>query len=361
MEQEQHYKVNRYIFLACIIVFALLLLYSLSEFLTAFLGAVILYVLSKPAMIWLVEKKKWKKPLAAIALIVVSFFIFLLPVILAGSLLYKEISIVVSNPSIIIEPLKDIDVLLKDRLHFTLLSTQNLEKIQLFAGQSLSIVLNTGLNFFTNITMMYFFLYFLMVNINKIEKGVEQYLPFNNDSVKLFGNELVAQTISNAIGIPLIAVIHGLLGFIAYLIAGIDQAGFLGVVTAFASVVPVVGTALVWVPVSIFLFINGATGYGIFILAWGIIVIGLSDNLIRFLLAKKMADVHPVVTVLGIILGLKYFGITGLIFGPLLISYFLILLKIYYTQYQKIEPEKKKEKSILPAYLRFPLHGKKNT
>ena len=68
------------------------------------------------------------------------------------------------------------------------------------------------------------------------------------------------------------------------------------------------------------------------------------DNVIRFVLAKKMADVHPVVTVLGIVFGLNYLGITGLIFGPLIISYFLILLKIYNTEYQKpIGLQKKKE------------------
>jgi len=360
METNQHYKVNRNIFLACIIVFALLLLYSMLEFLTAFLGSVILYVLCKPAMHWLIEKRQWKKPIAAIVLLIASFFIFLLPISLAGGLLYKEINIIVSNPQSIIQPLTEIDLFLKEQFHITVMSIQNLEKIQSFLGKTLSIALNTGLNFFTNMTMMYFFLYFLLVNINKIEENLEVYIPFNSDTVKIFGNELVAQTVSNAIGIPLIAVIHGLLGFVAYLITGMEQAAFLGVLTAFASVIPVVGTALIWIPVSIFLLVKGDTGYGIFLLAWGVIVIGLSDNLIRFLLAKKMADVHPVVTVLGIIIGLKYFGIAGLIFGPLLISYFLILLKIYYTQYQHKQPEKKKEKSILPAYLKFPLQGKKN-
>ncbi len=359
METNQQFKINRYIFLACIIVFALLLMYSMLAFLTAFLGSVILYVLCKPVMNWLVEKKQWKKGLAATIIIIVSFFIFLLPVLFAGGLLYKEVSIIVSNPSIIIEPLKELDNLLQQQFHITVLSVQNLDKIQQFAAQSLSIVVNTSLNFFTNITMMYFFLYFLLVNIHKIEEGIRTYIPFDDDTVKLFVNELVSQTISNAIGIPLIAIIHGLLGFIAYMITGIEQAAFLGVITAFASVIPVVGTALVWLPASLFLFMKGDTSFGIFLLLWGFIVIGLSDNLLRFLLAKKMADVHPVITVLGIIIGLKYFGITGLIFGPLIISYFLILLKIYFTEYKSPAQIPKPEKNIIPAYLKFPFQHKK--
>jgi predicted PurR-regulated permease PerM len=119
METNQQFKINRYIFLACIIVFALLLMYSMLAFLTAFLGSVILYVLCKPVMNWLVEKKQWKKGLAATIIIIVSFFIFLLPVLFAGGLLYKEVSIIVSNPSIIIEPLKELDNLLQQQFHIT--------------------------------------------------------------------------------------------------------------------------------------------------------------------------------------------------------------------------------------------------
>jgi predicted PurR-regulated permease PerM len=110
----------------------------------------------------------------------------------------------------------------------------------------------------------------------------------------------------------------------------------------------------------VYLFVTHQNGHGSFLLAWGLVVIGLSDNLIRFTLAKKMADVHPVVTVLGLIMGLKYFGITGLIFGPLIISYFIILLKIYYTEYQKPASEKKKlKKSLNSNYFNFSITNKR--
>ena len=64
-----------------------------------------------------------------------------------------------------------------------------------------------------------------------------------------------------------------------------------------------------------------------------------------------MADVHPIITVLGVILGLQYFGILGLIFGPLLISYFFILLKIYYVEYQKPVLARQKKRQIMPVYM----------
>jgi len=69
---------------------------------------------------------------------------------------------------------------------------------------------------------------------------------------------------------------------------------------------------------------RGNTWQGFAVLAWSALIMGSADNVIRFVLAKRMADVHPVVTVLGVIMGLNYMGVPGLIFGPLLISYFII-------------------------------------
>jgi predicted PurR-regulated permease PerM len=197
-------------------------------------------------------------------------------------------------------------------------------------------------------------------NINRMEAAVIFYLPFKIDKIKLFGDELVQQTFSNTIGIPASSIAQGLAGFLCYWIAGINQAGFWGVVTGFAALIPVVGTGLVWVPAAIYLFIIGHTWQAIFVIVFGALIMGTLDNIIRFILAKKMADVHPIVTVLGVILGLKYFGFLGLIFGPLLISYFFILLKIYYVEYQQpILQRPGKKRQIMPVYMQPFLGTKK--
>lgn len=320
--------------LAIIILFAIFLLYSLVQFLTAFLAAIMFYVLSKSPVEWLIKKKRWSKPMAALLVIVVSFFIILLPISLLATMLYSKIISVTGNTQMIIGPLKDLDAYLQAHFHFTLLSSKNIDQLTAWLTNFISSALNQGLNLVSDISMMYFFLYFLIVNINRMEAAVIFYLPFKRSKIKMFGHELKAQTLSNAVGIPLIAVVQGLVIYISFLIAGMNEAGFWAVITGFSSIVPVVGTALVWVPVAIYLMATGHTWQGIFILAWGSIVLSVVDNFVRFALAKRMADVHPIVTVLGVIIGLHYFGITGLIFGPLLISYFIILLKIYYLEFQ---------------------------
>lgn len=357
MENQQNHKVNQYIFLSVIVLFAVFLLYSLMSFFTAFLGAIMFYVLSKPMVEWLMKKRKWKKTWAALLVIVLSFFIILLPITLLGAMLFQKVSMVANNVSAITEPLSHLDAVLQERFHFTLLSEQNLSQLQTYITEFISGALNQGLNLFSTITMMYFFLYFMIMNINRMEAAIIFFLPFKRSQIAIFGNELEAQTFSNAVGVPLIALVQGLCAYIAFLIAGLNEAGFWAIVTGFASIIPIVGTGLVWVPAGIYMLTTGGTWQGVFIIAWGAIVLSSMDNIVRFVLAKKMADVHPVVTVLGVIIGLNYFGITGLIFGPLLISYFIILLRIYYKKYQ-VTGRTRRRRSIPGSYLNLPFLGR---
>jgi predicted PurR-regulated permease PerM len=359
MENAKDLKVNKYIFLAIIILFAIFLFSSLIQFVSAFLGSIMLYVLSKSFACWLI-KKGWSKSMTSILIIIISFFLILLPIAGLVSLLYNKISAVLIHPTIITDAVKQVDAVVQKRFHYKLISDETIHSIQSFASTLLSAVLTQSLNFVTTILMMYFFLYYMHQNINRMEAAIIFYLPFKKDKIKLFGDELVQQTFSNTIGIPAISVAQGLAGFLCYWIAGINQAGFWGVVTGFAALIPVVGTGLVWVPAAIYLFIIGHTWQAIFVILFGALIMGTLDNIIRFILAKKMADVHPIVTVLGVILGLKYFGFLGLIFGPLLISYFFILIKIYYVEYQQpILQRPGKKRQIMPVYMQPFLGTKK--
>jgi len=352
METSKDYKVNRYFFLAIILIFGILLLFSLIQFFTAFLSAVIFYVLSKPSLEWLVKKKRWKKSRAAILVIIVSFFIILMPITLLVTLLYNKITHVLINPTEVINMLKHFGDVIKEKTGFQIISSDTLSKVQTYATTLLSAILNQGLGFFTTITMMYFFLYFMVINMNRMEAAIIFYLPFKREKINMFGKELVAQTFSNAVGVPLIAIAQGFLGFISYSIAGVDEAGFWGVITGFCSIIPIVGGGIVWIPTAIFQVVIGHTWQGFFIILWGFLLMGTIDNIIRFILAKRMADVHPIITVLGVIMGLKYFGFIGFIFGQVLISYFIILLKIYYVEYQQpVTARPSKPKQIMPSYM----------
>ncbi|HET9429642.1 MAG TPA: AI-2E family transporter, partial [Chitinophagaceae bacterium] len=143
-------------------------------------------------------------------------------------------------------------------------------------------------------------------------------------------NKLV---ISNAIGIPVIAIAQGVIGLIGYLIIGVKEPFFWFGVTCIAAMIPVVGAALAYVPIGILFFANGQNWQGIAVLLYGFLIIGSADNILRFTLLRRLGDVHPLTTVFGVIIGLNLFGFIGLVFGPLLISLFILLLKIYSTEF----------------------------
>lgn len=349
----QDNKINRYFFLSFILLIGFFLLYSLSAFTTSFLAAIMFYVLSKQSVTWLIKKKKWSKNAAAILVIIISFFIILIPISLMVAMLYKKAITVSQNTNEFIEPLKHLDLQIRDQFHFTLLSEKNLAQIQSLITNFISTLLGQGLNLLSSIGMMYFFLYFMIININRMEAAILLYLPFKREKITVFGDELKAQTLSNAVGVPLIAVAQGFFAYIAFLFTGVHESGFWAVLTGFASIIPIIGTGLIWLPIAIYQLANDQTWQGIAVIVWGFLFLGTVDNVIRFVLANKMADVHPIVTMLGVILGLQYFGITGLIFGPLIISYFIIFLKIYYTEYQKPLPPPKKPKIISTGF-KFP-------
>lgn len=98
---------------------------------------------------------------------------------------------------------------------------------------------------------------------------------------------------------------------------------FWGVVTCVATIVPLLGTALVWLPLAAYLGLIGHWGAAVGLLAYGVVVITQVDNLARFVLQKRMADTHPLVTIFGVIIGLSLFGFMGVIFGPVLLSIFI--------------------------------------
>ena len=129
------------------------------------------------------------------------------------------------------------------------------------------------------------------------------------------------------------AIIQGGVAMIGYLLFGAPNILMLGFLTCFATIIPMVGTALVWFPVAAYLAISGDWFNAIGLFGYGAIVVSQSDNLIRFILQKKMADTHPLITIFGVVIGLPIFGFMGVIFGPLLLSLFFLFVDMFKKEY----------------------------
>ena len=167
----------------------------------------------------------------------------------------------------------------------------------------------------------------MLVNGRYMENALYEYIPLRDENMSKISKEVNMMVVSNSLGIPLVAFAQGLVGLIGYLILGVDQPFFWFGVTCIAGMIPVIGAALAYIPLIIIFFAAGKNWQGVAMFFYGFGVIGTVDNVLRFSLLKKMANVHPLTTVFGVIIGLNLFGFIGLIFGPLLISLFTVLLK----------------------------------
>lgn len=320
-------------FIALIIFLGIVLFQELWFFLSAFLGSVTFYVIMRERMFYLTEQKKWKPATAAWVLMLLSFFVILVPIGLLGNILYSKISYVVMHSTELIASLKLTIANIKEKIGYRLIDPNAIDKLGPYIAELLPKVLGVTLNTLTLVASMYFILYFMLVNGRKMEEALYEYIPLKDDNVELIGAEVKNMVISNVIGIPLIALIQGVVALIGYLILGVSEPWLWFVATCIAAMMPVVGAALIYVPLTVMLLAQGHTGRGIAMGIWGFGVVGLVDNLFRFILNKKLGDIHPLITIFGVIIGVQLFGFIGLIFGPLLISMFILLLRIYSSEF----------------------------
>jgi predicted PurR-regulated permease PerM len=326
-------RVRQFFFILIILLLFILLFLELNIFLPALLGAITLYILLHKWMLYLTEKKKWRKGWTALLLMLFSLVVILLPVGLLINMLSSKVNYAIQHSSELTAALNTVVADIDRQFNIKLLSEENINKIGTGIANSLPKILGATFNTLTNIFFMYFILYFMLVNSRKMEDLLYEHIPLKDENVAKIGKEIHTMVYSNAIGIPLIAFAQGLIALPFYLIIGVKEPWFWFGVTCIAAMLPVVGAALAYVPLAIIFFANDETTKGLLMLFYGFGVIGTVDNVLRFTLLKKLGNVHPLITVFGVIIGLSLFGFIGLIFGPLLISLFLLLLKIYTSEF----------------------------
>jgi predicted PurR-regulated permease PerM len=292
-----------------------LICWNLALFIPSVLGAVTLYIVCRKFNYYLIEEKNWKPWASSMFLMVASLIILILPVYFIVDMLVAK----AGNAQAYMEKfnifLEKIHQFVYQKVGFDILSKENITKVTNFAGTLSTKALNTTVNTFTVIVSMYFILYFMFAKARLFEKIVSRAMPFKRKNIQLLGDKFIKLVMANAIGIPVVALGQGLVALIGYWIFGCPSPMLLFALTAVASMLPVVGAAIVYVPVGIFMIAEGQSGGGIGILLYGLIIVGLTDNLLRFTLLKKLEDIHPLVTVFGIILGMNIFGFMGLVFA----------------------------------------------
>ena len=287
----------------------------------------------RKSMFYLTITKKWRTGWTAALLMFLSLIVILLPIAVLINMLSSKITFAVQHSNELIGALKKIVDDIEQKFDFEIVSDENINKLGKIITGGIPKLLSATFNTLGTIFFMYFILYFMLVNGKKMENNIYEHIPLKDENAAMLGKEIRNMVLSNAVGIPVIALLQGLVALIGYLVIGVDEPLFWFVVTCITAMLPVVGAALAYVPLALIFFANDHAGKGIFMLIYGFGVIGTVDNIFRFTLAKKIGNVHPLVTVFGVIVGLSVFGFIGLIFGPLLISLFLLLLRIYSNEF----------------------------
>jgi predicted PurR-regulated permease PerM len=330
--------VRQLLVLFIILFLGVLIFKELVPYISGVLGAITLFVISRNWMKKLVAKG-WKKSLAAGLLMLASFIVILIPIGLVAIMLSSKIKKAMTHSEKIIDIIKDQIEKLEVSFNYNLSNTLDSSSITNWISKNLQNVAGGTLNATIAIAIMYFLLYYMLINQEKLKGLLTSYIPLGKENVTLIGKESDISVRSNALGIPLVALFQGIVALIGYLIFGVPEPLFWFTITAISSLIPFLGTAMGIIPVSILLFSQGQTWPAIGILIYGFTVVGLTDNLVRLYVLEKLSSVHPLITLIGVVIGVPLFGFIGLIFGPLLISLFLLILKIYKKEYGNEEDE----------------------
>lgn len=325
------YRTNRYKFVlvSFLIILGLILFKELRVYMSSFLSAATLYVLLRGQMAFLVEKWKFRRGFAAVLLTLEALLLFLIPLTGIAFLVIDTVTGITIDPKEIIDGVNNFVAALEDKLEFKIFTPDNLSSLPKIGGNILQ-SLGAGIySLIINSIFSMFILFYMLLNYKEFAEMVREILPLKDENKQILGEETKLIIQANAIGIPLLAIIQGVFAYVGYMFFGVENTLLYAILTGFATIIPVLGTALVWVPLSIGVILSGDLAHGIGLGLYGLFIIGGVDNVARLLLQKVLADIHPLITILGVIIGIPMFGFWGVIFGPLLLSLFVLFFNMY--------------------------------
>jgi Predicted permease len=313
-----------------IVVLGAVVAYAIAPYASGLLGAAILYVIGAPI------HRRLSRLIGAHAAAALVLVLLAVLIILPGAWL---LNLVIVQAPIMLRNLQNSTFL-------TRLSDLRVDGVDLGAqiasasGALISWLSGHAIGFFgsatrsaLNLVIAFFALYYLLISASTAWRWVAAFLPFSKESNEQLRERFTSITEAMLLGTALTAVLQGALIGFGFWMVGLSNAVFWGVITAFASVLPVLGSALVWLPGAIVLLAQQRFGAAIALLITGGLLASNLDNVVRPVVYRKVSDVHPLTTLVGAFAGVSLFGLVGLLLGPLAITYFFELIDIYEQEY----------------------------
>lgn len=305
-------------------------LYALLPFLSGFVGAAVLAIAVTPAYERL-SRHTSRRTAAVIATISTVLLVLVPGAALVMSLLAQTPSVaraVTNSP--LLQRLATLQIAGIDVGTYADSAVTAL--VAWFSRQALALV--GGLTLATlNVVVSILGLYYLLMANGSAWRTLRGLLPFSPATLDVLATRFRTTTESMILGILLTAVAQGAVVGGAFALVGLPNAPFWGFVTGCMSVLPILGSAIVWVPGTLVLVADHRYGAAVTLGLIGLVIASQIDNVIRPIVYRRVSQIHPLVTLVGAFAGLRVFGFAGLLLGPLGISYLLELLKAYRVEY----------------------------
>jgi predicted PurR-regulated permease PerM len=322
--------------LIILVLLGLMIYFVLKElyiFFPGFLGAVTLYILSRGSYFQFIYHRKWNKGWTAGMYLTAYLLLFVLLVYITIALVEKRIHPFLANPSALIAQAEQAINDIQQKTGITVFTEESLAGLQQKLTSFIPSLLTNTANLLANLAIMLFILYYMLVHGKEMEIFLDKVLPVQHSNVHVLAAETKRLIRASALGIPIISVIQGITAMIGYMIFGVREYVIWGFLTGVFAYFPVVGTLFIWVPLVVYMYAMGDTWNATGLLIYSLVITGNIDYVSRITILKKLGHVHPVVTVIGVIVGLGLFGFIGFIFGPLLVNYIILLFRIYSQEF----------------------------
>lgn len=327
-------------FITIALAMGFIIISNLKAFIPGFLGAFCLYVLMIHPLRWMIYKWKMNKLLSVILLMFASILVIVTPLVFLIDMLTHKVKGAITGKDAIQNKIEKGLTEIHREFGVDILNEINLSDATSVVIKIVQEILNTSINGLLQLGVAYLILYFMLMNYRKMENWFYQNIPLKTENLVILNKDLRDLVISNAVGVPLVAFLQSLVAYAGYLMFGLEGAFGWFVLTIFGAMLPVVGAAIIYVPACIYLLATGETTNAYLLFAYCMIVVGLSDNLFRLWIQKVMADVHPLITIFGVVVGINIFGFIGIIFGPILLSLFFWMFRIYKLEFSNHHQKK---------------------
>ncbi|MDZ7631705.1 MAG: AI-2E family transporter [Gemmatimonadaceae bacterium] len=316
---------------AIIIVLGFGILWAMLPFAPGILGAAVFYVLTIPAFRWMVARKV-PRSLAAMVLLLVVLLVILVPGGALVTVLIDEIPAAIrgldAGPLV-----KRVQGLRVGPINVAEQLSRASGTISQWVSSQVLGAVGGAARGTLNLVISLLGLYYLLLAAEDVWPRIKRYLPFTDDDSEDLRVKFYEVTMATALGVVVVAVAQGALVGAAFMVLGLPNSIVWGTVTAIASVLPLFGSALVWVPACIALFATGNVGQAVGLGIFGGVVVSNVDNIMRPIVSKRVGNLHPLTTLLGAFAGIEYVGLIGILLGPLAITWFLELMVIYDKEY----------------------------